>query len=157
MGSPARARSRRSNVRTAGLISGIIDLHPGHRAVDLRRCRWAFASKGHSHQLLSWACLGRRTSWWGRGRLSLSRRRVFHCKAVLFIRCPKRPRRSGLHRRRSRCRRTTDHHLTRTGWRPLHLGFVAEAGGDVRVVVGVGHVGPEQELVELGKGRDTRG
>ena len=47
--------------------------------------------------------------------------------------------------------------LTRTGLRPLHLGVVVEAGGDARVVVGVGHVGPEQELVELGKGRDTRG
>ena len=47
--------------------------------------------------------------------------------------------------------------LTYSGWRPLHLGVVVEAGGDARVVVGVGHVGPELELVELGKGRDTRG
>jgi len=44
-----------------------------------------------------------------------------------------------------------------TEWRPLYLGVVVEAGGDVRVVVWVGHVGPEQELVELGRRRDTRG
>ena len=41
--------------------------------------------------------------------------------------------------------------------RPLHLGVVVEAGGDVRVIVGVGHVGPEQELVDLGRGKDARG
>ena len=40
---------------------------------------------------------------------------------------------------------------------PMALGVVVEAGGDVRVIVGVGHVGPELELVGLGKGKDARG
>ena len=47
--------------------------------------------------------------------------------------------------------------LTWRGLRPLHLGVVVEAGGDVRVIVGVGHVGPEQELVDIGRGRGARG
>ena len=38
--------------------------------------------------------------------------------------------------------------------RPLHLGVVVEAGGNVRVVVGVGHVGPEQERSTCGSARE---
>ena len=56
-----------------------------------------------------------------------------------------------------------------SGSGPLHADFYvcanrfsedawgSGAGGDVRVIVGVGHVGPEQELVDRGRGKDARG
>ena len=39
--------------------------------------------------------------------------------------------------------------LGRARRRSLHPGVFVEAGGNVRVVVGFGHVGPEQERVDL--------
>ena len=44
--------------------------------------------------------------------------------------------------------------LRRARRRSLHPGVVVEAGGNVRVVVGVGHVGPEQERSTCGNVRD---